>query len=66
VTCSVGWLIVINLSGGNSVRVRRGDVVILLCAVGEDVIIIELLFNDLCIFVYTNRCVWDIAEILPD
>ena len=65
-TCSVGWLIVIDLSGGNSVRVRRGDVVILLCVVGEDVIIIELLFNDLCIFVYTNRCVWDKTEISPD
>ena len=39
--------------------------VVLLCAV-RDVDIMELLFNNLCVFVYTNRCVRDEAEISPD
>ena len=64
-TCSVGWLVVIDLSGGNSVRVRRRCGLVLLCAVC-DVSIVELLFNYLCVFVYTNGCVRDETEISPD
>lgn len=64
-TCSMGGLVVIDLSGGNSVRVRRGYGLVLLCAV-RDVDIIELLFNNLCIFMYTNGRVRDETEISPD
>ena len=64
-TCSVGWLVVIDLSWGNSVRVRRGYGLVLLCAV-RDVNIIELLFNNLCVFMYTNGRVRDETEISPD
>ena len=64
-TCSVGWLVVINLSGGDCVRVRQRCGLILLCVV-RDVSIVELLCNNLCVFVYTNGRVWDETEISPD
>ena len=63
--CSVGGLVVIDLSGGNCVRVRQGCGLVLLCAV-RDVSIMELLFNNLCVFVYTNGRVRDETEISPD
>ena len=63
--CSVGGLVVIDLSRSNCVRVRQRCGLVLLCAV-RDVSIIELLFNNLCVFVYTNGRVRDEAEISPD
>ena len=64
-TCSVGGLVVIDLSRSNCVRVRQRCGLVLLCAV-RDVSIIELLFNNLCIFVYTNGRVRDETKISPD
>ena len=55
----------IDLSGGNCVRVRQGCGVVLLCAV-RDVGVVELLFNNLCVFVYTNGRVRDETEISSD
>ena len=55
----------IDLSGGNCVRVRQRCGLVLLCAV-RDVSIMELLFNNLCVFVYTNGRVRDETEISPD